>query len=380
MGGKRANGEGSIYQRSDGRWCSAIVADDPATGQRHRTVLYGKTRTEVRQKLKAATERAEAGGPVRDAKATVAAWLAQWRATALEASTRKPTTKELYSSLCRKHLEPEPFGARPLDRLRPVDVDALIIALREKDLADSTVRQVYTVLRLALDDAMRDGLLASNVAAKVKRPKVTQSEARYLPTADVKRLLQAAEKSRYHAVLTLIAGTGLRKGEALALTWADIDFDAATLRVRGTLSRVGKQKIVTEPKTEKSRRTLPLSPAMVALLKRHRASQRADQLRAGSEWAASGHVFASQHGTPLEPRAVLRALASAAKAAGITDANVHTLRHSAATGWIENGVSLKAVSEALGHSSIAITGDVYAHVSEQATLEAMTLLSDAIGV
>lgn len=380
MGSKRANGEGSIYQRSDGRWCSAIVADDPVTGQRHRTVLYGKTRTEVRQKLKAATERAEAGGPVRDAKATVAAWLAQWRATALEASTRKPTTKELYSSLSRKHLEPEPFGARPLDRLRPVDVDALIIALRDKKLANSTVRQIYTVLRLALDDAMRDGLLASNVAAKVKRPKVTQSEARYLPTADVKRLLQAAEKSRYHAVLTLIAGTGLRKGEALALTWADIDFAASTLRVRGTLSRVGKQKIVTEPKTEKSRRTLPLSPAMVALLRRHRASQRVDQLRAGSEWAASGHVFASQHGTPLEPRAVLRALTTAAKAAGIEGANVHTLRHSAATGWIENGVSLKAVSEALGHSSIAITGDVYAHVSEQATLEAMTLLSDAIGV
>jgi integrase len=143
---------------------------------------------------------------------------------------------------------------------------------------------------------------------------------------------------------------------------------------------VGKQLIVTEPKTEKSRRTLPLSPAMIALLRRHRASQRADQLRAGSEWAASGHVFTSQHGTPLEPRAVLRALATAAKAAGLTGANVHTLRHSAATGWIENGVSLKAVSEALGHSSIAITGDVYAHVSEQATREAMTLLSDAIGV
>lgn len=377
---KRANGEGSIYQRSDGRWCSAIVHDDPVTGQRHRSVLYGKTRTEVRHKLKAATERAEAGGPVRDAKATVAAWLAEWRATALEASTRKPTTKELYSSLSRKHLEPEPFGAKPLDRLRPVDVDALIIALRDKSLSESTVRQIYTVLRLALDDAMRDGLLAQNVAAKVKRPKVAQSEARYLSTAEVKSLLKAAESSRYHAVLALIAGTGLRKGEALALTWGDVDLVVGMLRVRGTLSRVGKKMIVTEPKTEKSRRTLPLSPAMVALLKRHRAAQRAERLRAGDRWMTSGHVFATELGTPLEPRNVLRALTVAATAAGIKGANVHTLRHSAATGWIENGVSLKAVSLALGHSSTAITGDVYAHVSEQATLEAMVLLSDAIGL
>ena len=130
MAGKRSNGEHSIYQRKDGKWCAAIVCDDPVTGQRSRKVLYGKTRTEVRGKLKTASERAEVGAPVRDAKASVAVWLVQWRDTTLAASNCKASTKELYKTLCIHHLEPEPFGAIRLDRLRPSDIDALILKLR----------------------------------------------------------------------------------------------------------------------------------------------------------------------------------------------------------------------------------------------------------
>src|SRR5215469_8766721 len=114
---KRGNGEGSVYQRRDGRWCAAVVADDPATGRRKRTVLYGRTRREAVDKLKAATERADAGKPVRDAKTTVAAWLEHWRGSTLKASPRKESTKALYAYVCERQLEPGPFGALTLDRL-----------------------------------------------------------------------------------------------------------------------------------------------------------------------------------------------------------------------------------------------------------------------
>jgi len=378
--GKRANGEHSIYQRADGKWCAAIVCDDPATGRRSRKVLYGRTRTEVRGKLKAAAERAEVGAPVRDAKATVAAWLAQWRATTLKASNRKATTKELYEILCKRHLEVEPFGATPLDRLRPSDIDGLILALKDKGLADATVQRIFTVLRVALAGAVRDGLIARNPAASVKQPSVARKEARYLSPAEVASLLRAAKDSRYHCLLALIAATALRRGEAAALRWKDVDLSAGTLQVCGTLSRIGGKLVVSEPKTARSRRTLPLSPSVVTMLEAHRKQQAAERTRAGSVWVDTGRVFTTESGTSVEPHNILRAVMAAAADAALADVGVHTLRHSAATTWLENGVHLKAVSELLGHASIAVTADIYGHVSDETARGAMAALSDAIGL
>jgi integrase len=377
---KRANGEGCIYHRPDGRWSASLTHDDPATGERRRAWFYGKTRTEVRLKLKAASERAEAGGPVRDAKATVAAWLRQWRDTTLAADSRKETTRELYRSICRTHLEPAPFGTIPLDRVRPSDIDRLIVTLREKKLADATVQRIFTVLRVALAAAVRDGLIARNPAVSVKQPSVARTEARHLSPAEVSKLLTAAESSRYHRLLTLIAVTGLRKGEALALRWSDVDLDAGQLHVRGTLSRVKGELKVTEPKTAKSRRTLPLSPAVVRLLKGRRKEQRPERLHAGSVWTDTGHVFTTETGAPVGPENALRALKAAAKKAKLEGVGVHTLRHSAATAWLENGVNLKAVSELLGHADIRITADCYGHVSEETSRAAMDTLSDVFGL
>ena len=380
MGSKRANGEHSIYQRKDGKWCAAIVCDDPVTGRRNRTVLYGRTRTEVRVKLRAASERAEAGAPVRDSKASMAEWLVQWRSTMLAASNCKASTKELYKTLCIHHLEPAPFGAIRLDRLRPSDIDALILALNDKDLSDATVQRVFTVLRVALSGAVRDGLIARNPASAVRQPSVARKEARHLSAAEVTSLLDAARNSRYHSMLALIAATGLRRGEAAALRWQDLDFRARTLQVRGTLARVAGKLAVTEPKTAKSRRTLPLSPSVVALLKAHRKRQAAERLAAGSAWTDTEHVFTTESGTTVEPQNILRAVKTAASEAGLKDVGVHTLRHSAATMWLENGVHLKAVSELLGHASIAITADIYGHLSAEAARGAMAALSDAIGI
>jgi hypothetical protein len=156
---KNANGKGSIYGWKNGvaaGYKGALSYQDE-NGITKRYVAYGRTRKDVRDKLDTARERLNAGAPVRDAKQTVADWLAHWRATALAASDRKESTKALYANLCRGHLEPEPFGASRLDRLKPSDIDALVLALRAKTkpssaeggelaraLSDSTVRQVYT--------------------------------------------------------------------------------------------------------------------------------------------------------------------------------------------------------------------------------------------
>ena len=387
---KNSNGEGSIYRRMrDGklvRYEGAISYTDE-DGKTKRHTVYGRTRADVRSKLKTARERLEAGAPVRDSSQTVGAWLARWRVTTLAVSDRKPSTLELYSNLSRKHLEPAPFGALRLDRLKPSDVEALVLAMRAatrpngaRALSDSTIRTTYTVLRAGLDGAVRDGLLARNPAALVKRPGVPRQEAKHLDASDVAAVLAAAAGSRYHPVLVLIAATGLRKGEALALSWDRVDLDAGVLRVAATIGRVGDRLVISEPKTDRARRSVPLSPAVVAMLRRHRTEQKAEKLRAGDQWVDSGLVFTTELGAAVDPRNFLRVIEGAAKAAGADGVGVHTLRHSAAVSWLEAGVHIKAVADLLGHSSISVTGDVYGHTSDGAARAAIDGLSGALGL
>jgi len=391
--GKRQNGEGNLYQRASGRWDARLSYTDPETGQPRRQAFYGRTAAEVRGKMKAARERIEAGAPVRDSSQTLAEWLAHWRDTTLAVSDRKEATRELYANLSRRHLEKGSFGAKRLDKLKPTDVEALVLAMRSqtkpaknKDddpvraLSDSTIRSAYTVLRQALDGAVRDGLLARNPAAQVKRPAVERVEARYLNADDVSAVLKAAEGSRYHTALLLIAATGLRRGECLALRWDAVDLDAGVLKVVATMGRVGKKLVTSEPKTQRSRRIVPLSPAVVVMLKAHRKSQLEERMRAANQWTDSGLVFCTELGRPVDGRNLLRTLEDAAKTAGVEDVDVHTLRHSAATAWLESGVHIKAVSDLLGHSSISITGDVYMHVSDDTARAAVDGLAARLGL
>ncbi len=315
----------------------------------------------MRDKLDEAADRIKAAAPVKDSPRRLADWIEHWTETSLEASSRKQSTKALYGTLARKHLSSGAIGATRLDRLRKSDIEGLIVALRAQGLSDSTVRQVYTVLRAVLEDARLDGLIATNPAAVVSRPRIRRTEARHLSATEVAAVLSAAERMRYRPVLALIAATGLRRGEALGPHWDAVDLEGGTLKVVATLGRTGDRLVITEPKSERSRRTVPLSPAMVALLKAQRAAQAAERLRAGALWNDSGLVFTTELGGPVEPRNLLRTIETAATKAGIEGVGVHTLRHSAAVAWLEAGVHIKAVADLLGHSSISVTGDIYGH-------------------
>jgi integrase len=400
---RNSNGEGSIYQwNKNGKpagYKGAISYKDQR-GNTKRYVAYGRTRQLVRAKLDKAHERLTTGAPVKDAKRTVGDWLAHWRATSLAVSDRKESTRALYATLCRKHLEPAPFGSITLDKLRPSDIEALVLAMRAKTkpgrrapdddaepapvraLSDSTIRQTYTILRAGLDGAVRDGLIARNPAVLVKRPGVERQEARHLGASGVAAVLKAAEASRYNTVLVLIAATGLRKGEALALPWDTniVNLDEGWLKVRKTLGRVGNQLVFSEPKTDRSRRTVPIPPAVVAMLRRQRTEQLAERLRAGDQWQDSGLIFTTECGAPVDPRNLLRVVEVAAETAGVEGVGVHTLRHSVAVGWLESGVHIKAVADLLGHSSIAVTGDIYGHTSDHTARAAVDGWSGVLGL
>jgi integrase len=253
MAKRRHNGEGTIVQRPGGTWQGRLSYVDPVTGHRKRTSIDGPTAAAVQAKMKTTRERLQAGAPPKDAARTVSNWLSHWRRTTLAASGRKPSTIENYSTLSKSHLETGVFCNITLDKLRPSDIDALVLTLRGKGLAASSVHSVYSVLRSALDAAVRDQLLAHNPVAAVKRPGVPRREAAHLDAAGVTKLLAAADQSRHHCALVVIASTGLRRGEVLALHWRDVDLDAGVLTVRGTAARVNGKLTISPPKTTRSR-------------------------------------------------------------------------------------------------------------------------------
>ena len=165
-----------------------------------------------------------------------------------------------------------------------------------------------------------------------------------------------------------------------ALRWDRVDLDAGTLKVAATISRINNRLLIDEPKTAHRRRTVPLPPAVVAMLKRRRTDQKQEKLRAGNQWRESGLVFTTALGHPVEPRNLLRVIETAAAKAGIEDVGVHTLRHDVAVDWQESGVNIKAVADLLGHSSIAITGDIYGHTSDDTARAAVDGRAGRLGL
>jgi integrase len=376
-GSRRGNSEGSTpRRRPDGRWQINLRVTDE-TGRASRHTVYGDSAQEARDKAAEIRKRVAGGQPARDRRQTVAAFTLHWIDTTLQASERMRITKVMYAGVARVHIVGSSLAKVTLDRVRPSLVEGWIVELRRKGLAESTVRSAYTILRAVLDTAVRDGALGSNPAAAIRRPRVSVKEAPHLTPAQVADLMRAAEGGRYASLFALLVHTGLRRGEALALQWSDVDLARGILRVRGTLSRIDGGLVVTEPKTAKSKRFVPISEPAERLLRQVHAAQAEERRLAGSAWRQTGFVFTTEFGEPCDPRNAFRALRAAATKAGLPHAGLHTLRHSAASVMLTRGVPLKVVSDILGHSSIAITGDIYGHVSPDVARQAMDTLGDA---
>ena len=162
--------------------------------------------------------------------------------------------------------------------------------------------------------------------------------------------------------LWLLAGTtGMRRGELLGLQWDDLDLDGGYARVRQTVVLVDNKPTVSEPKTRRARRVVPLPPETVTALRVHRKAQAEERLRAGASYRDSGFAFTRESGEIISPRLLTDRFARRVALAGLPKIRLHDLRHSFATGALAAGVPLWAVADILGHSSTAITDQVYRH-------------------
>ncbi len=267
MAKKRGNGEGTIYRRPDGRWCTQITVY--VNGRRKRQTLYGRTRKEVAEKLAKATADRDGGMVYETGKLTVGVYLDRWLRDSVK-GTVKETTHANYSYITRAHISPA-LGRVMLKSLTPAHVRGFYGEKARTDLSAATVRKMHVVLRKALSQAVSDGIIPRNAADGVKPPRVSApgEEIRPLTSEECGAFLEASRGERLEALYVLAVHCGLREGELLGLKWDDVDLEAGTLRVRRTLTTAKGGPQLTAPKTKGSRRTVKLTHNAVQALRSH---------------------------------------------------------------------------------------------------------------
>lgn len=379
MARRRSNGEGTIYKnKSRGGFEGQITVGLRADGRPIRRKASGKTRIEVAKKL-AEIRNLCSNGIGLPTDATVKHWLEYWVNSVLPGTSIARTTFESYRDLCTWYLIPE-LGRIRLTRLSPADVRQMLINMERKGYSRNTQRLAKAALGRALRVAEFEGHVTRNVAQLVDGIRLERDRGRTMGLAQIEALLEALKGARIEAVVHLMLATGLRRSEAWALSWSDLDLACtpAKVNVQKALKRERSGMVLGSPKTKRTQRTLFLPEQTALILRELRTRQAAERLAMGSAWGKGWRhadlVFTTPTGTPLDPSNFRLEFRRVLGKAGIGHWTPHELRHTAASMMLTRGVSIKEVSEALGHSSIAVTADVYGHLLEpsSATVSAMT--------
>ncbi len=357
---RRGRGDGYIRQRKNGAWEAMLRYVDPITGLRERLSVFAPTRDDVVTKLDEARARLRRDERPRDRRVILSQFLELWLDDVVKPTLRE-WTHDSYSKIVKNHLIPSRLGDMALRDLREVQIQHVLVA---KGKATPRIQQLcLIVLRRALEQAVKWGMIATNPADGIVAPRVVRRELRVLSPAEARRFLKATEHDRLHALYYLAIDTGMRQGELFALQWNDVDLRARTIRVMRSINTA--TGTIGPPKTKASRRRVELSTAAVAVLSEHKRRQEAEEY-------FGALVFPSPGGAPLSPSNVrIRSFLPAQLVAKINPPiRFHDLRHTAATLMLGAGVHPKIVSERLGHATIAITMDTYQHVSPTMQREA----------
>jgi len=348
-GQKRANGEGTIYQRKDGRWEGAAFVLTTA-GTYRRARVYAQTRDDARKKVMKLIQQSDQGVPVASVNWTVAEYLSYWLGQVVR-EDRRPKTYQGYEGVVRLHLIPG-LGSKRLGKLTAQDVRTFITRTKQEcqcckhgwdaqrdtqrccalgqccdsRLSARMVQFIHAVLRNALESAVREEIIPRNVAKLVQVSTPRYKVNRGLTGQQAKATMAAAADHRLSALYVLALYLGLRRGELLGLRWQDVDLEEGKLEVVNNLQRVGGALRLVPPKTEDSARTVPLPPMCVEALRAHHQRQAAERSET-PDWEDHGFVFPSRRGTPMEPDNLRRSWYQIRQAAGLGTARFHDLRH-----------------------------------------------------
>ena len=356
MAKRRANGEGNLRKRKDGRWEGRYTAGrDPETGRAIYKNVLGKTQAEAKAKLKQAIEKAKGLDAAKVGRYTVGQWMEVWFEHYAKVKVR-PSSHQTYRGYIDNHIKPN-IGKIPLEKLTSLElqkfykkllekgrVDRLESKHQSKGLSAKTVRNIHQIISSAMKLAQEQKLISTNPADGCALPRLEHREMQTLPVEQLQSFLREARDSGVFELYYLELATGLRRGELLGLKWEDIDLERGDLRVRRQIARINGEVVEAPLKTKNAYRTLPLAEDTIGVLEAQRKKT------GSSQW-----VFPSTTGGPISPDSVLHMLHRVLKRAGLPRVRFHDLRHTFATLALQNGVDVKTVSGMLGHFSAGFT-------------------------
>ena len=364
---RRSPGEASYRRRTDGTWEGRITHNYKPYS------VYGKTRGECKAKIELLKEKLCLG--VDTSTPSLNEWMQLWLDDYV-AVDRKQSTVENYESVMKNHVLPE-LGRIRVDKLAPSDVQRLIGKLRKKGYSARYIRGIHHVLRCSLNAAVARKMIAVNPAAGAVVPKLQHVDMDTISATDVTKLQEAElfESEPLFACVLLMLFTGLRRGEALALRWSDIDLEHNTLVVQRELVKVHGGTLFQSTKTRTSNRLIPFGSWMKSVLINHQESQ-SDFIKKTKGYNNGDLVFARENGNPYYPDSLRKILHRILKKVGLPAVRVHDLRHTCATILMLSGVHPKVVQEILGHSNISVTLGTYSHTMPSMKKDAVEIFDN----
>lgn len=356
---------GQIIKRGEKTWIVRIFQGRDENGKRRyvNKTIHG-TKKNAEKYLTAKLRDKDLGINIEPASESLDKYLEKWLESVVRSRVREATFDD-YKYILDRYVSPT-LGAIKLCDIRSIDIQKVYgDMLSEKELSARTVRMTHAVLSSAMKQAVRWHMLQRNPCEFVDLPRMARKEMQALSPEEAGRFLEAARAEKLGIVLSFALATGMRPEEYLALKWSDLDLHAGTATVRRTLVwRKGGGWYFGEPKTSRSRRTIPLPKSLVSELVDHRRRQGESRLKKGADYQNNDLIFASGEGTPIILRNLVRRhfqpVLTCAKLAPTF--RLYDLRHSCATLLLSAGENPKVVSERLGHASIVLTLDTYSHV------------------
>jgi integrase len=371
--------KGHIRERSAGHWAIVIDGRDPQTGERKRRWhSFAGTKREAQVRCAQLIAEAQGGATVDPSRITLAQYLNRFERDWVSLHTTVASAQRYTRSLAyaRRHL-----GNRRLQALRPADLAALYATLSRAGLAPRTVKHAHNVLHRALEQARLWGLLRDNPAEMAKPPSIPDEERAILQPESARDLLERLRGQPLYLLASLALATGLRRSEALALRWRDVDLDAGRLTVEQALEQTATHGIRTKgPKTRHGRRTISLPAHIVAELRSHWRAQQEQRLALGmGKSPLDGFVLAAIDGRPQSPDAISTAWGRAMDEIGMPEITLHSLRHTHASMLIAAGVDILTISRRLGHANPTITLSVYGHLIHGTDNRAAQIMDQVFG-
>ena len=379
----RANGEGTIRKRSDGRWEGLYSYNGK------RKSVYGKTQGETKTKLNKVLHDIGAGSYTENQSLTFGQWLDSWLQTYAKPPLVRTSTYASYETYIRGHIKPA-LGKVKLQSLRP---DHLQNFLNEKQaggrldntkggLSAKTIKNIYNVIHRALQQAYMSGMVSRNVADVVIRPKQTPAKVTVLTVQERKNLVEKCREHRLGVGIILTLYSGVRLGELLGLMWTDIDIENRTMTISRTLNRLTVHDnpdhktaiVIGEPKSVSGHREIPLNEAVIPFLIKLKEQQQEERLLFGQDYLDEGYVICNERGKHIEPRTYQDFFKKMLREANVPNKNFHALRHTFATWALEIGMDINVVAAFLGHADPSITLRVYAHALPDHKRESMDRL------